>query len=238
MRKTWICVLVAISVACFAEAQSLAEVAKKEKERRKKNDVEGVEVKTFSGEATPATKDELTDEVVPERADFAQESREESKGKAVVAPTAEEDKKDQAERVAPLEKRLATVGQAAQGLLASFRRYIDGCYNKLTTQNTIGTGTGSGAGVSAGVVVGPDSFGAFASGSRFAWTESWVQSSSINNEETAVCRILWSDMIATYSGIKVEMVSIQEDARRAGVYPGTIRDLRAKYGLEWSGWER
>jgi S1-C subfamily serine protease len=34
------------------------------------------------------------------------------------------------------------------------------------------------------------------------------------------------------------MTQASEDARRAGVYPGTLRDTRRKYRLDWSGWER
>ena len=29
-----------------------------------------------------------------------------------------------------------------------------------------------------------------------------------------------------------------ESARRDGVYPGTIRELRRKYQLDWAGWDR
>jgi len=29
-----------------------------------------------------------------------------------------------------------------------------------------------------------------------------------------------------------------EGARRVGVYPGTMRDLRRKYRLDWDGWDR
>ena len=29
-----------------------------------------------------------------------------------------------------------------------------------------------------------------------------------------------------------------EAARRRGVFPGTVRDLRRKYRLEWDGWDR
>jgi hypothetical protein len=29
-----------------------------------------------------------------------------------------------------------------------------------------------------------------------------------------------------------------EDARRAGVYPGVLRDARRRYRLDWSGWDR
>jgi S1-C subfamily serine protease len=34
------------------------------------------------------------------------------------------------------------------------------------------------------------------------------------------------------------MVQAGEQARRAGVYPGTLRDIRRKYRIDWSGWER
>jgi putative serine protease PepD len=34
------------------------------------------------------------------------------------------------------------------------------------------------------------------------------------------------------------MTQVTNQARRAGVYPGTLRDARRKYRLDWSGWER
>jgi hypothetical protein len=34
------------------------------------------------------------------------------------------------------------------------------------------------------------------------------------------------------------MSQATEQARRAGVYPGTLRDVRRKYRLDWSGWDR
>jgi S1-C subfamily serine protease len=34
------------------------------------------------------------------------------------------------------------------------------------------------------------------------------------------------------------MTQASEQARRAGVYPGTLRDTRRKYRLDWSGWDR
>ena len=34
------------------------------------------------------------------------------------------------------------------------------------------------------------------------------------------------------------MAKASEGARRVGVYPGTMRDLRHKYRLDWDGWER
>jgi S1-C subfamily serine protease len=34
------------------------------------------------------------------------------------------------------------------------------------------------------------------------------------------------------------MAKASEGARRVGVYPGTLRDLRRKYRLDWDGWDR
>jgi S1-C subfamily serine protease len=34
------------------------------------------------------------------------------------------------------------------------------------------------------------------------------------------------------------MAQASEDARRAGVYPGVLRDSRRRYRLDWSGWDR
>ena len=38
--------------------------------------------------------------------------------------------------------------------------------------------------------------------------------------------------------IRTEMVRAGEAARRQGVYPGMMRDLRRQYHVEWPGWER
>jgi S1-C subfamily serine protease len=34
------------------------------------------------------------------------------------------------------------------------------------------------------------------------------------------------------------MAGASDEARRAGVYPGTLRDARRKYRLDWTGWDR
>ena len=34
------------------------------------------------------------------------------------------------------------------------------------------------------------------------------------------------------------MKQAEEDARRAGVYPGTARAIRARYSMDWPGWDR
>jgi len=46
------------------------------------------------------------------------------------------------------------------------------------------------------------------------------------------------DIVAAASQIDDAMKKAGEDARRAGVYPGTMRTTREKHGLAWSAWER
>jgi hypothetical protein len=38
--------------------------------------------------------------------------------------------------------------------------------------------------------------------------------------------------------IRSEMAGAAEAARRQGVYPGVMRDLRRQNKMEWSGWDR
>ena len=49
----------------------------------------------------------------------------------------------------------------------------------------------------------------------------------------------WLDTVRTNAGrIKDEMDKAAETARQRGVYPGSVRDLRRRYRLQWSGWDR
>jgi hypothetical protein len=38
--------------------------------------------------------------------------------------------------------------------------------------------------------------------------------------------------------IRTAMATLHENARRASVYPGDLRQIRAKFDLDWNGWER
>jgi len=49
----------------------------------------------------------------------------------------------------------------------------------------------------------------------------------------------YADQFRTAAGeVRTRMNEAEEIARRAGVYPGTRRTIRAQYRLEWSGWDR
>jgi S1-C subfamily serine protease len=46
------------------------------------------------------------------------------------------------------------------------------------------------------------------------------------------------DLKSAASQIKTTLDTAAESARRDGVYPGTIRQIRQKYRMDWSGWDR
>ena len=49
----------------------------------------------------------------------------------------------------------------------------------------------------------------------------------------------WMDTLRTAADqIKSTLDAAAESARRDGVYPGTIRQIRQKYRMDWSGWDR
>jgi S1-C subfamily serine protease len=49
----------------------------------------------------------------------------------------------------------------------------------------------------------------------------------------------WLDTVRTNAGrIRDEMEKAAETARQRGVYPGTVRELRRRHRLQWSGWDR
>ncbi|HXV64537.1 MAG TPA: hypothetical protein VEK15_27820, partial [Vicinamibacteria bacterium] len=52
------------------------------------------------------------------------------------------------------------------------------------------------------------------------------------------CEGLWERLVTRANQVRRAMRELLEDARRERILPGVIRDLRRKYRLEWSGWER
>jgi hypothetical protein len=52
------------------------------------------------------------------------------------------------------------------------------------------------------------------------------------------CTDMYRDFLKTADVIRERVVQADEVARRAGVYPGTRRDLRTRHRLSWSGWDR
>jgi hypothetical protein len=47
-----------------------------------------------------------------------------------------------------------------------------------------------------------------------------------------------ADLQQMAGGVRAEMRAAADAARRADVYPGTLRDLRRRHRMDWTGWDR
>ncbi len=52
------------------------------------------------------------------------------------------------------------------------------------------------------------------------------------------CADMFHDFLQATSMLRTRMSDADDAARRAGVYPGTRREIRSKHRLAWDGWER
>jgi len=68
------------------------------------------------------------------------------------------------------------------------------------------------------------------------WFRVWGAPVDINDDSLGECRALLAEVYRMAEEIKRDMEQAEEQARRAGVYPGVRRDIRRKYGMDWSGW--
>lgn len=119
---------------------------------------------------------------------------------------------DEAHRraVEEFEAAVVSAAQQADRVDELWRSYRSGCENKS----------------SSAVAYGRDWFG--------VWTAPIV----VDNEELPQCRSLLNSILSLAMNVRRAMQAAEEGARRASVLPGTRRDVRRKYGMDWTGWDR
>jgi S1-C subfamily serine protease len=72
-----------------------------------------------------------------------------------------------------------------------------------------------------------------------AWFAVYEKSGVTLGTNTSVNCGSWLDTVRTNAGrIREEVEKAAETARQRGVYPGTVRDLRRRHRLQWTGWDR
>ena len=113
-----------------------------------------------------------------------------------------------ARAAAMFDSRLDTLGVMRAGLTDDLKKYERACRGKVTTGRGIG------------VVFLP---------AEPVWTAQWLE---IDNETTPPCRMLVTEIKTRSQQLARESEQIDEDARRRGVYPGVMRDLKRGYGFE------
>jgi S1-C subfamily serine protease len=108
------------------------------------------------------------------------------------------------------ETTVRTLAELADDIDAQWRRYRAGCAGQSTYA----------------AVYGRDWFGI------------WSNAVVIYSGSLPECRSLWSDIVSLADRVRVGMQRAEENGRRADVYPGTRRDIRKQYGMDWPGWDR
>ena len=106
------------------------------------------------------------------------------------------------------DRRLDAASAMRTELTGDWKKYERACRGKVTT--------GSGIGV------------AFVR-SELVW---FVQTLKIDNETTPECRMLATGMKTRSQQLTRELDQIDEDARRRGIYPGVVRELKRRYGFD------
>jgi hypothetical protein len=72
-------------------------------------------------------------------------------------------------------------------------------------------------------------------GSR-AWFGLW--NGTAVSDSGSGCASMLDDISRLGAPIKAGMLAAHEAARKGWVLPGTIRDIRRRHAMEWSGWDR
>jgi hypothetical protein len=60
--------------------------------------------------------------------------------------------------------------------------------------------------------------------------------SSTANNTYIDCQDWYTDLMKSAAQVRTEVTRATELARRDGVFPGVVRDVRREFRLEWSGW--
>lgn len=84
--------------------------------------------------------------------------------------------------------------------------------------------------------VGKYTVGTIANGRE--WFGLYSDTVVLDNESMPECRARRDELTRVANRIGDGMRQAEESARRAGVFPGTTRTIRAKYAMEWAGWDK
>jgi trypsin-like peptidase len=78
--------------------------------------------------------------------------------------------------------------------------------------------------------------GVSAPGGGRAWFAIWSAAGSAGGSGRADCSAMHADILGRANRVKAAVQDASERARRAGVYPGEMRDVRRRFSLDYDGW--
>jgi len=77
--------------------------------------------------------------------------------------------------------------------------------------------------------------------SQYAWAREWVslwEGRARADLTNGTCRDLFNQVVAAGETVNAGMAAAEESARTADLAPGTVREVRRRYLLDWHGWGR
>ena len=114
----------------------------------------------------------------------------------------------QAQASALFDRRIDALRGVRVELVDDVKKYDRACRGKVTTGRAVGAGLLR---------------------SEFVW---FAERFEIDNETTPACRMLATGIKTKAQHLTRELAQLDEDARRGGIYPGVMRDMKRKYGFE------
>jgi hypothetical protein len=213
MLCAWCAVLV-LSLAAESAAQSLGEVAKKEKERRAENAETGASVREYQSSGGP---------IEPEAA------REEETGEPLQASSLDAER----EKAKELEPRFAEIARKADELDSLFERWRNQCYGRYTVSRAPGPATAVDPAASYDIRAGRGWLIVLENPGALNATVPGPGQKTVTTAETPQCQKLRGEVVASAMWVKESLEEVLEQARKKGILPGMVRELRRKYRLEW-----
>ena len=222
MRSTFAVVVFVFLFAGLSSGQSLGEVAAKEKERREKNAENDVSTKAFTSSGGRIA---AIDKDGPETATPGKNENEEKSGSLWDA---------EREKAKVLEPQMAEIARVADELDILFERYVNECQGRYTITPTPGPAAAFDPTQSYDVRFGRGWLIVLENPTALATTPAQPGRDTVSTAQTPACQKLRSEVVVSATWVKAEMEELLEEARKEGILPGMVRELREKYRIEWS----
>ncbi len=205
-------------------AQSLGDVAKKERERRQKNSETGKSAKSYSN----------TDDVVTDGPPTELGLEQDGNTDEISATGSVMD--EERERAKELEPRMAEIARMADNVDRLFKRYKNTCENRYAVGRSPGLTANVDVTKGYDIHAGRDWFVVLERPPSVAGMTTQSRPGEIHFLAPPECQALAKELVAAATGVRRAMEEFLETARRERILPGMVRELRRKYRLDWSGW--
>jgi hypothetical protein len=137
------------------------------------------------------------------------------------------------EKAKELEPRFAEIAREADELDALFERWRNQCYGRYTVSRAPGPATAVDPTASYDVRAGRGWLIVLENPAVLNPTVPSPGQKTVTTAETPQCQKLSGDVISAAMWVKESLEELLEQARKKGILPGMVRELRRKYRLEW-----